>query len=111
MITEIKIVTQWDDVITDLRNIFIEKIRLYGIGRYQKFGDEFNYWMCFSDVYRKTLRLEQLTIIALSDIQQGACSYSGSDVKEAQAKLIDDYKDIANYAIMAVQILEKKNET
>jgi len=109
MIDKGKIWTRYREIQEELAEIFHYKIDQYGPSRYEKHSDQFNYWMCFSDVHRKTLRLEQLTITALSDIEQGSVAH-GYDVKIAKEKLISDYKDIANYAIMAVQILEERDD-
>ncbi len=88
------VLLNWEKVIDKLRRITMKKILLYGTSRYEPRSKLFDFWMCFSDVHRKTLRLEKLTKDA-----------SAGDMA-AELKLIDDYKDIANYAIMAVQILE-----
>ena len=92
---------QYAEVIDELYDIFAAKIDQYGTDRYEGHDDQFNYWMCFSDIYRKTLRLKRLTEISLF------AKDALKERNEARAKLIDDYKDIANYAIMAIQILEK----
>lgn len=91
----------FDQVTLELSEIANAKVRQYGNSRYEQHSDQFNYWMCFSDVHRKTLRLEELTRIALLESE-------GRHI--ARKKLIDDYKDIANYAIMAVQILEESDD-
>jgi hypothetical protein len=77
------------------------KAALYGWSRFDSHSEQFDYWMCFSDVHRKTLRLEQLTV--------GALSLPPDEFNDrCKAKLLDDYKDIANYAIMAIIILEDR---
>lgn len=95
--TIVSIVEERATVVKELERTTIQKLNQYGIDRYKQHNPVFHLWMCFSDVYRKMLRLERLTVHAAD----------GSET--AMKKLIDDYKDIANYAIMAVQILEKQN--
>lgn len=82
----------------DLFQTFASKIHQYGIGMYEGNSEPFRYWAAYFNIRRKSLRLEQMTELAIE----------GSLV--ARDKLIDDYKDIANYAIMAVQILEEKDD-
>jgi hypothetical protein len=91
---------RWAEVTDDLFDTFCLKLDQYGASRYEQHSNQFNFWMCFSDIHRKTLRLEELTQQSLGDDPDGA----------SRAKLIDDYKDIANYAIMAVQILEENED-
>ncbi len=88
-------VDQFDGVITELREIFINKNASYGDSAFHK-GEYpiYKWWMRFSDVARKATRLEALTVAA-------SC-----DNKDAQKKLISDYKDLAIYAIIAVAVLE-----
>ena len=95
---------EFDTVICDLRCMVEDKLDQYGTSRYGGHSDAFNYWMCFSDIHRKILRLEALTSLACS------VSANSKDIERAREKLIDDYKDIANYAIMAVQVLKKIGE-
>ena len=97
--TNQEVMLKWEAVIDKLRRVTMKKIQQYGTSRYDGHSDGFNLWMCFSDVYRKTLRLENLTVLTVD-----------CEDHVARAKLIDDYKDIANYAIMAVQILEEKDD-
>jgi len=98
-------ISRYTGIQDELRSIFQKKIRQYGIGMYEAHSNQFKYWAAFFNIRRKTLRLERLTELALQDMK-----YHYQEVEEARAKLIDDYKDIANYAIMAVQILEEKND-
>lgn len=94
-----EVVDGWDKIVGHLRHVLIDKLSQYGTARYRNSNTRrFNLWMCFSDIYRKSLRLEELTYKAVKKNP------------EALTKLIDDYKDIANYAIMAVQILEQYDE-
>lgn len=92
------IITQgeYEKVIANIATIRLNKVIAYGEDRYNETDEEFNYWMCYSDVYRKYIRIKTLTKAALK---------KGADGES----LIDTYKDLANYAIMAIQILEKKD--
>lgn len=82
---------EYVDALQVLATIQESKCLLYGEKRYDpSLSAEFNRWMCFSDVFRKSVRLEQLT-------------KAGDD-----GELLKCYTDLANYAIMAVQILSRK---
>lgn len=94
---------RWADIVDELNDIFNEKLAQYGTGMYEEHSDNFKYWAAFFNIRRKTLRLERLTELSLGDFE-----LNGQEIEESRAKLIDDYKDIANYAIMAVQILEER---
>jgi hypothetical protein len=80
----------------ELRDMLRDKLKQYGTNRYEAHNRDFNLWMAYCDVYRKFLRLEDLTRAA------------STGTESAVPKLIDDYKDLANYAIMAIQILEEQ---
>ena len=88
----------------ELADIFLQKINQYGIGMYEEQSEQFRYWGAYFNIRRKTLRLHELTRRSL--FANDALVIRN----EARDKLIDDYKDIANYAIMAVQILEERDE-
>lgn len=88
----------YESIISDLAEQRLAKIKLYGESRYEEKDEEFDLWMCFSDVHRKYIRLRQLTKLA----RQGD--------KEAINSLVDAYRDIANYGIMGIQIIEKYHE-
>lgn len=84
----------YEIISSKLAEIRFEKCKKYGESRYEPQDAEFNLWMCFSDVHRKYIRLSKLTKLAVRGD------------KEAKKLLIDAYFDLANYAIMGVQILE-----
>ncbi len=93
----------FDDTVSELAKIFNDKNDLYGDSAFYtgEDGSPFKWWMRFSDVSRKFTRLEQLTI--------GATAIPPDELNEmAKAKLIDDYKDLAIYAIIAIAVLEDK---
>jgi len=96
MIKQDWVIRRYKHIQKTLLDIFVYKIEQYGIGMYENQTEAFKYWAAFFNVRRKTLRMEELTQQAL-----------GSEPEAARAKLISDYKDLANYAIMAVQILEE----
>jgi hypothetical protein len=75
--------------------MWVEKVKGYGLGRYKEDDWEFNLWMCFSDIYRKFIRLRTLT--------------SGAMMGDPQtvAALRDAYADLAVYALSNLVILEK----
>ena len=84
----------YDRAIGGLRNIHRAKLEEYGLDRYQETDPRWAMIMCYSDVYRKNIRLRQLTdsIVADEEIDPAA--------------LKDAYQDLANYAIMAVQEID-----
>lgn len=87
-----EICNDYDKVQDDLRNVLISKLAQYGTKRYEEQDRVFNRWMCYSDVYRKFIRLEQQV-------------HAGTAVD-----LIETYSDLANYAIMAIQLLKKEQQ-
>ncbi len=97
-----EVVEHWNEIVDDLRITFTQKIDQYGTEMYEGQSANFRFWSAYFNIRRKTLRLERLTELALHHPDGIAASY------ECRDKLISDYKDIANYAIMAVQILEEK---
>jgi len=98
-----EIVNRYCQIAEGLRQMFCDKISQYGVGMYEEHSKQFRYWAAYFNIRRKTLRLERLT--------EGVLRVPPDELNDmAKAKLIDDYKDIANYAIMAVQILENKDE-
>ena len=79
-------------VVERLTAIRKDKVRQYGTKRYEIADTETNLWMCYSDVYRKFIRLEE--------------QLDRRDIKG----MVETYSDMANYCIMAIQILEKIDE-
>lgn len=79
-------------VLKELTAIRNAKVASYGPKRYEPMDEELQRWLCYSDVYRKFIRLERQ--MRLWDVEG----------------LLETYKDLANYAIMAVQLLGRKNE-
>jgi hypothetical protein len=87
----------FENVISGLRKIFKDKNAAYGNSAFEHDPgvSSFQLWMRLSDVRRKTTRLNQLT----------DCAARGN--RDSLDKLIDDYKDLAIYAIIAVAVLEE----
>lgn len=86
---------QYENVIAQLAEVRLRKCIEYGERRYRVDDPEFNRWMCYSDVYRKFIRLEK----QMADVDPQAPSLG-------IVNLLETYRDLANYAIMAVQLLE-----
>ena len=86
----------FEAVIFELREIFDSKNKQYGDSAFEDDPgvSSFQLWMRLSDIRRKTTRLNQLTDAAARGDH------------DALVKLIDDYKDLAIYAIIAVAVLE-----
>lgn len=89
----------YEIIACDLAEQRMAKCKLYGESRYEENDKEFDLWMCFSDIHRKYIRLRQLTQLAREGDGQ------------AINALLDAYRDIANYGIMGIQILNKYYET
>ncbi len=51
---------RYEEILRDLSEQRLEKVRQYGESRYEEEDEEFNLWMCFSDIHRKFIRLKQL---------------------------------------------------
>lgn len=80
-------------ILDELAKETFTKVKQYGTDRYEEESEDVNQWMCFSDVYRKTIRLRQLT-------EDSVPISGGLD------KLRETYLELANYGIMAVQIID-----
>lgn len=93
----IKTQEAFEELLNELAVERLEKVKEYGEGRYEETDFDFNLIMCYSDIYRKFIRLKTLT-------KNGAKSL---------VKLRETYLELASYGIMAVQIIdmeEKKND-
>jgi hypothetical protein len=77
---------EFEITLSSLAYIRLEKCIEYGESRYEETDAEFNRWMLFSDVHRKYIRLRQQLL------------------RKDDAGLLESYRDMANYCIMAVQI-------
>ncbi len=89
---------RYEVLLDELATIRLEKVIAYGEARYKEKSDEFNMWMCYCDVYRKFIRLESLLKVNKNN-------------KPDPEMLRDTYMDLANYALMAVQVLFPKEES
>ena len=75
-----------------------QKLELYGTSRYDRHHLQFDVWMNFSDVYRKFIRLQNLTE-RVSDGEEGLLPL-----------LQETYADLANYAISALAVFQNREE-
>ncbi len=100
--------TRYLKIQDELSKIHSDKLKQYGTGMYE-LGNPLKFWAAYFNVRRKTLRLQRLTETASSGWNQGDVT-PAYEINDARAKLISDYKDLANYAIMAVQILEEDDD-
>ena len=90
----VKTQAEYERILNELAEIRIEKVASYGEDRYTKVeGIDFDMLMCFSDIYRKYIRLKKL----ISNHRE-----KGEDGES----LRDTFMDLANYAIMGVQIYD-----
>jgi hypothetical protein len=85
----------YENILERMATIRACKVHDYGESRYNNPNIEFNYWMCFSDIHRKYIRLEN--IITKKKLK----------VKET---IGDTLLDMANYCIMMFQIIEKNKK-
>lgn len=85
----------FSDILDQLATVWIEKVSGYGTSRYDEHDLAFDTWMNFSDIYRKFIRMEQLT------------RDTASGNKEALLALLDAYADMANYCVSALLVLER----
>jgi hypothetical protein len=87
--------SKYEAALVDIQALFDKKNAQYGDSAFDESAEFplFKWWMRLSDVRRKTARLERLTDLA-----------SRND-EEARKKLVSDYMDLANYAIIAVAVL------
>lgn len=91
----IKSQEDFEKIVDNLATLRLEKVIDYGDSRYKNLELDKDLWMCFSDVNRKTIRLEQLT----KSVNKGDTA--------AMKVLSENYKDLTNYGLMGVQILEQ----
>jgi hypothetical protein len=82
--------SEYEMILDALARVRIAKCVAYGEARYIPMDKDMQRWLCYSDVYRKFIRLEQ-------QMKTGSTE-----------DLIETYSDLANYAIMALQLLSRK---
>jgi len=95
---------KFDDAISVLAKIFKAKNDQYGDSAFETgtTGSPFKWWMRFSDVSRKFTRLESLTQLASGPTRS---NHEKMMRDAAKLKLVDDYRDLAIYAIIAMIVL------
>lgn len=84
----------YESIIKLLASVRAKKIRQYGEERYEETDPNWAMLMVYSDINRKTLRLRRLCELAASD-------------EDSAAVLRENLLDLANYAIMGVQEIER----
>lgn len=81
---------EFEAVVDDVATTRLLKCIEYGERRYDPaLTKEFNQWMCYSDVFRKFIRLE-------TQMRRGDAS-----------GMCETYQDLANYSLMAIQLLRR----
>jgi hypothetical protein len=85
-------------VLKEAGNLQADKVKEYGADRYSEEDPAFAMSMVYSDVYRKFIRLRQL-------------SKTAPDSPEAARALRDCLMDLGNYAFMGVQEIDRFNLT
>lgn len=85
---------KYEEIVDEIANIRIDKVSSYGEDRYSMAeGFDFDMLMCFSDIYRKYIRVKKL--VKNNSIK----GEDGETLREA-------FKDLANYGIMGIQIYD-----
>lgn len=79
------------DILNKAKIMRNAKVSDYGEKRYQLSSAEFDNMMCFSDVYRKFIRIE---------------NHYKNGKKMNFESLKDSYYDLLNYVVMSIQIME-----
>lgn len=87
-------------VLEEAAMIMIEKVNLYGDSRYHLKSFDYDSKMLFSDLYRKFIRIENITW-KFNELVESGMSRADliSDLREA-------YMDALNYCVMGVQLLD-----
>jgi hypothetical protein len=83
-------------VLEEIAQVRLEKIGEYGENRYNEDDPKFNQLMLFSDVHRKYIRLRHQAL----GLTPGT--------PETRAKLRETYLDMAAYAAMGVQMIDRE---
>lgn len=78
---------EFEHTMAEIGAIRLQKVIAYSEKRYEITDPETNRWLAYSDVLRKFIRLEQLMKTGTAE------------------ELLDNYRDLASYSIMACQIL------
>jgi len=88
----LKYQAEYEGTVAELAEVRLKKCIQYGEARYEIDPDNWTKqnWLCYSDVYRKFIRLDQ-------QMETGSTE-----------DLLETYQDLANYAIMAVQLLRRR---
>ncbi len=86
---------EYENVVNQMAILRLNKVKDFGEDRYKIDDMEFQLWMMYCDAWRKFIRLKKLT----------KDSIDGDP--NAIKKLRQDMMDMANYGIMAVQLIDK----
>lgn len=100
-----------DAVLGTMRNVVTAKLHEYGDDRYREEDPRWAMIMCYSDVYRKHLRLRRLTdLLAGQPVNRlmsagatGPAAPGQLPSEQTIEALRDCYLDMANYAAMGLQ--------
>ena len=94
----IKTHPKFEELLEELAHERLTKVKQYGEKRYdvKTFSKLNHLWMCFGDVFRNYIRLEQLTETALKT----------NELEDLRST----YLEIASYGLMGVQIIDMLNE-
>ena len=94
----------YESVLAELATLRLAKVKEYGEARYEERDQNFNMVMTYSDLYRKFIRLRQLLWIPV-----GQGGVSGGKLAFDISKIRQELLDLANYAIMGVQLIDQKD--
>jgi hypothetical protein len=87
----------YEGIIDEMANIRLNKVMDYGEDRYKIDDLDFDMAMCYSDIWRKFIRIKNLIVNKVK-------------ILNVQESIEDTLLDLANYCIMAVQILRSHND-
>ena len=87
----------YENVLEEMAEIRLKKVYQYGEDGYERGDIKFDMIMCYSDVYRKYIRLKRL----IYHILEGA-----EEVNSVLAVLRETYLDLANYGVMGVHNID-----
>lgn len=93
----------YEQVLEEAAELRIEKVHGYGEDRYYITDARVAAWMSFSDIFRKYIRLRQLT----KALNQALDSGYDQEIDHAAMALRENYKDILNYAAQGMQDMDR----
>ncbi|MFA5604162.1 MAG: hypothetical protein WDA12_04880 [Bacilli bacterium] len=91
---------EYEEIVEGMASLRLEKVKLYGESRYELNDAMLDRKLCFSDIHRKYIRIKTAMVDESSD----------SVGEETRDSLLDSLLDMANYSLMAIQVLKLKEK-